>query len=318
MRGNQPPSLFIDPEKRYRSFNRYLREQFGCKVYKVSLDAGFTCPNRDGKLGHSGCIFCSPRGSASPLVDPKASIDQQMRAGIAFGQRRYRAKGFLAYFQAFTNTYAPLEHLKRLYDVALQHHEVVGLSVGTRPDCITDEVLNLLQGYSRTHEVWIEYGLQSVHDYTLEWLQRGHNAAAFFDAIERTRDRGLRICAHVIFGLPTETVEDMLTTIRALIPLPLDGIKIHALHVVQGTQLAAMYAAENLGFLSQADYVQIVCDALELLPSHIVIQRLTGEAPASELVGPEWTLRKVETLQAITAELRKRGTWQGIRDPSSA
>ncbi len=236
-----------------------------------------------------------------------------MISGMAFGRERYKAKRFIAYFQAFTNTYAPVEHLRGLYDTASQHPDIVGLAVGTRPDCISSEVLDLLEAYTETHEVWIEYGLQSVHNDTLDRIHRGHHAEAFFDAVERTQGRNLRICAHVIFGLPGEGQTRMLETIKAIVPLNLDGIKIHALHVIRETELAHAYTSGEYTCLSETEYVHTVCDALELLPPEVVIQRLTGEAPASVLLGPTWTLRKPEILRAITAELQRRGTWQGSR-----
>lgn len=303
------PDLF--GEKRYRSFSRYLREIFGCRVQKIPLDAGFTCPNRDGR-GFGGCIYCGPRGSGTGAYENGVPLGEQIRAGIESGKRRFGKCKFIAYFQAFTNTYAPPERLKSLYDEALRHQEVVGLSIGTRPDCAPHEVLELLEEYARRCHFWVEYGLQSAHDYTLELINRGHDIAQFVDAVERTKGRGINICAHIILGLPGETKEEMMATADLVASLELEGIKIHSLYVLKGTKLAEIYQRGEFRLLELEEYVSLVCDFLERLPPDMVIQRLTGEAPRDLLVAPRWSREKMAVLGKIDTELEQRGSYQGI------
>lgn len=304
------PDLF--GEKRYRPFSRYLREIFGCRVQKIPLDAGFTCPNRDGRVGLGGCIYCGPRGSGTGAYENGVPLGEQIRAAIESGKRRFGKCKFIAYFQAFTNTYAPPERLKSLYDEALRHQEVVGLSIGTRPDCAPDEVLELLEEYARRCHFWVEYGLQSAHDYTLELINRGHDIAQFVDAVERTKGRGINICAHIILGLPGETKEEMMATADLVASLELEGIKIHSLYVLKGTKLAEIYQRGEFRLLELEEYVSLVCDFLERLPPDMVIQRLTGEAPGDLLVAPRWSREKMAVLGKIDTELEQRGSYQGI------
>ncbi|MGB5931742.1 MAG: TIGR01212 family radical SAM protein [Anaerolineae bacterium] len=304
------PDLF--GEKRYRPFSRYLREIFGCRVQKIPLDAGFTCPNRDGRVGFEGCIYCGPRGSGTGAYENGVPLGEQIRAGIESGKRRFGKCKFIAYFQAFTNTYAPPERLKSLYDEALRHQEVVGLSIGTRPDCAPDEVLEVLEDYARRCHFWVEYGLQSAHDYTLELINRGHDIARFVDAVERTKGRGINICAHIILGLPGETKEEMMTTADLVASLKLEGLKIHSLYVLKGTKLAEIHQRGEFRLLELEEYVSLVCDFLERLPPDMVIQRLTGEAPRDLLVAPRWSREKMAVLGKIDTELEQRGSYQGI------
>ena len=305
-------SAVLFGEERYRSFNRYLREIFGCRVQKIPLDAGFTCPNRDGKVGFGGCIYCGSRGSGTGAYKNRIPLGEQIRAGIEGGKRRFGECKFIAYFQAFTNTYALLERLKSLYDEALRHQEIVGLSIGTRPDCAPDEVLDLLEEYARRCHLWVEYGLQSAHDHTLELINRGHNVAQFVDSVERTKGRGINICAHTILGLPGETKEEMMATADLVASLELEGIKIHSLYVLKETKLAEMYQRGEFRLLELDEYVSLVCDFLERLPPDMVIQRLTGEAPRDLLVAPPWSPEKMAVLGKIDAELERRGSYQGI------
>ncbi|HIE30015.1 TPA: TIGR01212 family radical SAM protein [Candidatus Poribacteria bacterium] len=303
----------MNREKRYYPLNDFLREKFGCKVYKVSLDAGFTCPNRDGTLASGGCIYCDSRGSAAPIIDSRLSIRGQMKAGIAFGRRRYKAKKFIAYFQAFSNTYAPVAKLKKLYDEALNFEDVVGLSISTRPDCAPNSVLNLIEGYAQNYHVWLEYGIQSIHHRTLQLINRQHGLAEFTDAVLRTKDRTINICAHVIIGLPGETRDEILETAKVISALRLDGVKIHSMYIVRGTKLEQMYKSGDYEPLTFEEYVSIASDFLELLPPNMVIQRLTGDCPGDILVAPEWTLDKQRILTGITEELKRRDSWQGSR-----
>lgn len=298
---------------RYYDFNTYLRRRFGCRVQKITLDAGLTCPNRDGRLATGGCIYCNARGSGTGAAGLGKSIAEQLRDGKKALSRRYKAKKFLAYFQSFSNTYAPLAHLSKLYGEALAVPDIVGLSIGTRPDCISPPVLDLLQEYTRNYLIWIEYGLQSANNRTLRRINRGHDVACFEKAIAATRDRGIKICAHVILGLPGETKQDMLATATLLHDLGLDGVKLHVLYVIRGTPLENLYRHGRYRCLEQAEYADLVCDVLERLPSRTVVQRLTGDPHPDELVAPQWTLKKRDNLALIHARLIERDTWQGKR-----
>ncbi len=298
-------------KKRYNDLNTHLREIFGCRVQKITVDAGLTCPNRDGSLSTGGCIYCNARGSGTGAHARGLSITQQLINGKESLSKRYKAKKFLAYFQSFSNTYAPLPTLRRLYDEALSIDDVVGLSIGTRPDCVDEPVLKLLQTYAERHMVWIEYGLQSANDATLEAINRGHDVQSFIDTVEKTKGRGIKICAHVILGLPHETRQDVLHTASTIARLGIDGVKLHLLYVVQGTRLDALYQRGEFKCLEQQAYVDLVCDFLERIPSEMVVQRLTGDPHRSELVAPAWSLNKTETLEQIRRTLETRDSWQG-------
>jgi uncharacterized protein len=297
--------------KRYNDLNSYLRSIFGCRVQKITVDAGMTCPNRDGTLGTGGCIYCNARGSGTGAHAAGLSIAEQLIQGKAVLSKRYKAKRFIAYFQSFSNTYAPIDRLKRLYDEALSIEDVVGLSIGTRPDCVNEPVLALLAEYAKNYMVWIEYGLQSAHDHTLARINRGHDVDRFKQAVAATRNRGIRTCTHIILGLPGEDRHHMMETVKTVADMGLDGIKIHLLYVVRGTPLEQMYLEGTYQCLSQKAYVDLVCDTLERLPEEMVVQRLTGDPHPEELVAPQWSLRKGETLNLIKSCLEERDTWQG-------
>ena len=297
--------------QRYNDFNTYLRDLFGCRVQKITVDAGLTCPNRDGTLASGGCIYCNVRGSGTGAHAKGQSVLQQLINGKKSLARRYQAKKFIAYFQSFSNTYAPLPVLKRLYEEALSVEGIVGLSVGTRPDCVDEPVLDLLQNYAQHHLVWVEYGLQSAHDKTLALINRGHDVQCFIDAVEKTKNRGIKICAHVILGLPRETRKEMLHTAETIQKLGIDGVKLHLLYVVKGTRLESLYRRGEFKCLEQQKYVDLVCDFLERMPPGMVIQRLTGDPHPEELIAPAWSLKKAETLELIRKTLEKRDSWQG-------
>jgi len=305
--------MTINAPKRYYDFNSYLRGIFGCRVQKITIDAGLSCPNRDGSISRGGCIYCNPRGSGTGAHEKGLSVTDQIVQGKKALARRYKAKKFLAYFQSFSNTYAPIETLRNLYGQALAIEDVVGLSIGTRPDCVEDPILELLQGYAENHLVWIEYGLQSAHDATLAFINRGHDFECFKQAVDATKNRGIKICAHVILGLPNERKAQMLETADAIAGLGIDGIKIHLLYVVKGTKLDALYHQKKYTCLAQEEYVDIVCDFLERIPKDMVIQRLTGDPHPDELVAPRWSIKKAETLARIKETLEKRDSWQGKR-----
>ena len=298
--------------KRYRDYNTYLREIFGERVQKISLDAGLGCPNRDGTISTKGCIFCDRRGSGTGAwINHHVSVREQVLRGRHGLQRRYGAKKFIVYFQSFTNTYAPLSRLKALYDEALDHDDVVGLSVATRPDCVDRSILELLSTYQRRYLVCIEFGLQSSHDKTLHRINRGHDVSCFEQSVHLANACGLNICAHVILGLPGEDRHMMLQTARFLSGLPIQAIKIHLLYVIKRTPLADLYEKGNFHCLKRSEYVNLVVDFLEVLSSDIVIQRLTGDPVKSELLAPAWTVEKSKNLRLIQENLERRDTWQG-------
>jgi len=298
-------------ELRYTDLNSYLRGLFGCRVQKITVDAGLTCPNRDGTVAVGGCIYCNSRGSGTGAYGRGLSITAQLVAGKAAMARRYRAQKFIAYFQSFSNTHAPVAHLKALYEEALAVEDVVGLCIGTRPDCVPEPVLTLLQAHSRRHLIWVEYGLQSARDATLARIRRGHDLACFQNAVAATRRRGLPVCAHVILGLPGETRADIRFTAEILAAAGVDGVKIHGLYVIAGTALEAQFKAGAYRCLEQAEYADLVVDVLERLPARVVIQRLTGDPHPEELTAPAWCRDKTATLTAIRRRLEERQTWQG-------
>ncbi|MBN1931593.1 MAG: TIGR01212 family radical SAM protein [Desulfobacterales bacterium] len=297
--------------KRYNDLNTYLKNIFGCRVQKITIDAGLSCPNRDGKLSTKGCIFCNAKGSGNGAYDKGLTITDQLIKGKAALFKRYKAKKFIAYFQSFSNTYASFERLKSLYEEALSVDDIVGLAIGTRPDCVDEPILQLLQSYTKNYLIWLEYGLQSVHDKTLTFINRGHNFQCFKRAVAATKNRGIKICAHVILGLPYEKRSHMLQTANDLAKMGIDGIKLHLLYVVKATALENLYARGEYNCLGQQQYVNLVCDFLERIPQDIVIQRLTGDPHPNELVAPAWSLKKTETLALIKDTLEKRNSWQG-------
>jgi len=298
-------------QKRYTDLNSYLRDRFGCRVQKITVDAGLTCPNRDGTLSTGGCIYCNARGSGTGAQEKGLTIAEQVSQGQQRLSKRYNAKKFIAYFQSFSNTYAPVATLRKMYDEALSVNGVVGLSIGTRPDCVDEAVLALLEEYARDHLVWIEYGLQSAHDQTLVFINRGHDVKCFTAAVEATRNRGIQVCAHVILGLPREEQSHMMETADMLADLGIDGVKLHLLYVVKDTPMETLYRKGRYRCLEQREYVDLVCGFLERIPRNVVIQRLTGDPHPHELVAPEWALKKAETLTLIRDTLEKRDTWQG-------
>lgn len=299
--------------KPYRLLSEHLKELFGVRVHKISVDAGFGCPNRGGARDQPGCLFCDPAGSGAVGIDRRLGVAEQLALGKEVMTRKYRAQRFLAYFQPFSNTFAPPARLRTLYDEALAVPEVLGLAVGTRPDCLDAGVLDLLADYHQRCYFWLELGLQSRHDRTLDWLRRGHDYACFLRAYEGAKARGLRVCVHLIIGLPGESRDDLLTTVAEMARLRVDGVKLHLLHVLDGTPLGAMYREGRIGMLEQAEYVGLVADVLERLPPETLIHRLTGDGPRASLLAPLWSLNKWEVLNAIDAELARRGSVQGCR-----
>jgi len=299
-------------KKRYYTFDQFLKERQGVKVRKVSVDAGFTCPNRDGKVGYGGCIYCYNPGFTPSSTNRRKPI----RSQVEEGKDRLRGRGFkgkfLVYFQAYSNTYAHVDILKRLYDEALEDDDVIGLAIGTRPDCVPNDVILLLQEYAREYHVWVEYGLQSANDKVLGYINRAHNYAQFEDAVKRTRDRGIYICVHIILGLPGEDEEQMYETVDRLSGLGIDGIKIHHLQVVRGTVLEERYHCGEVKVFSVEDYIRLVCNVVERLSPGVTIHRLIGDIRDQLLVAPRWILSKAQIITSIDKELEKRGSFQGI------
>ncbi len=304
---------FWNNRKRYYDLKSYWLNRFGCRVYKLSVDAGFTCPNRDGSVAAGGCIYCDGRGSRLRMEGPLPSVTDQLLRGMNYYREHRKAARYIAYFQTFTNTYAPPERLRLLYGEALALPDVAGLSVGTRPDCLPDETLDLLEELAQNRHVWLELGLQSIHDRTLVRINRGHSAERFLEAVERASGRSLHLCVHIIAGLPGETREDVLETARTLAALPVDGIKIHCLLVLSGTPLGTLYEREPFPLWSREEYVATVCDVLEILPPKMVIQRLTADGYRDIFLAPEWAVNKMAVLGAIDRELERRDAHQGIR-----
>ncbi|MDT8419000.1 MAG: TIGR01212 family radical SAM protein [Desulfuromonadales bacterium] len=299
--------------KAFRLYSTYLKQRFGGRVHKISIDAGFGCPNRAGGRDTHGCLFCDPGGSGSTGIVRSASIAGQLETAKELMRRKYRAKWFIAYFQPFSNTFAPVEQLRCCYDQALAVEDVVGLAVGTRPDCLSPAIFDLLEEYHRRTYFWLELGLQSIHDKTLTYLRRGHDYACFLESYQEARRRGLQVCVHLILGLPGETREDILATAREMARLGVDGVKLHLLHVLEGTPLGELYKQGRVPMLELQEYVELAVDFIEQLPPQTLIQRLTGDGPRDILLAPLWSMNKWEVLNAIDAELEQRGSVQGQR-----
>ncbi|MHB8973684.1 MAG: TIGR01212 family radical SAM protein [Pirellulaceae bacterium] len=302
---------------RYFPYRVFLQHQFGVRVQRVSVDAGLTCPNVDGTVATGGCVFCdnasfSPSRRLAVVSGPRRSISDQIQEGILRLQRRYGdCEHFIAYFQPATNTYAPVDRLRVLYEQALAHPQVIGLAIGTRPDCVGPDILDLLTEIARRRFLSVEYGMQTRHDRSLDWMNRGHHHGAMVDAVSRSRNRGFEIGAHIILGLPGESREDMRDTARELARLRVDAVKLHNLYVVRDTMLAEQVRSGETHLLSRNEYVRSVVDTLELLPPYTVIQRIGGDAPGQYLLDPSWCLDKAGLQLAIQEELVRRDTCQG-------
>ena len=303
---SDPPAIDL---ARYYSLRSYLTGRFGGQVAKISLDAGLTCPNRDGTLSWNGCIFCDPKGSGTGRAARGLSIGEQMEEGLA--RVRKRAKMFIPYFQSFTNTYAPADRLKSMWDLALSYPGTVGLAVGTRPDCVSAEVLEILASYLPDKEVWLELGLQSSNDSTLELINRGHSSGDFARTAKAAKGRGLKVLAHVIIGLPGEGRPETEATAGFISGLGLDGVKVHSLYITKGTGMADLYSAGRYECLTQEDYAEQAVDFLERIPAEMVVHRLTGDPDPKTLLAPEWSLEKQHTLSMIRKRLEELDTWQG-------
>jgi len=297
----------------YNDYSSYLKNKYGCRVYRIALDAGFSCPNRDGTKGRGGCLYCNEDGSRAAYSEPQNPVEKQLSDRIEHLKRTKDAKKFIAYFQAFTNTYGPVDALKSVYDKVLPFKDIVGISIGTRPDSIDREKLSLIASYKDRYEVWLEYGLQSIHDKTLTAMNRGHNYKDFTSALTLTREFGILVSCHVIIGLPGESRQDIMETAEKLTELKIDGVKIHLLHILKGSQLETMYREGKVRLLEREEYVELACDFLERLSNDIVIQRLTGEGPRESHVAPDWALDKTGTINRIRETLERRKSCQGVK-----
>ena len=296
---------------RYYAYSHYLRSRFGRRVQKVSLDAGFTCPNVDGTVATGGCTFCDNRSFSPSRRVPRRKIVDQIDEGIARLKRRYNCNDFIAYFQPATNTYAEIDRLREIYFAALEHPHVVAMSIGTRPDCVPDEVVDLLGEVASQIPLSVEIGVQTIHDRSLEWMNRGHDYGCFPDALERCRGRGFEICSHIILGLPGESHADMMASADEMARLRLDSIKMHNLYAVKNTPLADQVVAGEVELMQRDEYVGTLIDFIERLPPEMVVERVSGEAPPDYFVGPSWCLDKPGVLNAIRQEFERRNTWQG-------
>lgn len=305
--------FFNDTNKRYNQYSAHLKNKFGVKVYKVTLDAGFSCPNRDGLISTEGCIFCDDSGSFSQAHSNQLSVEEQLKTGIETLSTRFKAKKFMSYFQAYSNTYKPVEELEKIYKSALVHPDVVGISIGTRPDCVDKDKLKLISEFKDDYYTWIEYGLQSIHNKTLKSINRGHDFESFLKAYELTKSYGINVCAHVILGLPGESKEDMMQTAQKLAELKIDGVKIHMLCALKETTLSKMYEEGKISLLTEDEYIQTVCDFLEILPPETTIHRLAGNGLKKELIAPRWIGKKLDCLNKIDRELEKRSSFQGSK-----
>jgi radical SAM protein (TIGR01212 family) len=296
---------------RYFSYGYFLRQLFGQRVQKVSLDAGFTCPNVDGTVAVGGCTFCDNRSFSPSRRLPRQSIRGQLDEGIRRLKRRYVCDSFLAYFQPATNTYGSVERLRLLFTSVLDHPQVVGLAIGTRPDCVPNGVLDLLQELAESTYLSVEYGMQTMHDRSLDWMNRGHHHDAMVDAMERSHGRGFEICAHIILGLPGETSRDMLATAREVARLRVDAVKLHNLYAVKHTPLAEQVQRGQVALMGRDEYIRTLVDFLELLPPRMLVERISGDAPSDYFVGPSWCLDKPAVLNALRQEMQRRDTFQG-------
>lgn len=290
----------------YITVNEYLKQKYGEKVYKVSINGGFTCPNRDGTSGTKGCIFCSGMGSGDFAPTANLSVTEQIEAGIKQTKAKNPTK-FIAYFQAFTNTYAPVEKLERLYTEALNHPSIVGISIGTRPDCLPDEVLELIERLNRIKPVWVELGLQTVKEETAEYIRRGYPLSVYDEAVKKLKNIGVEVITHVILGLPGETREDMLKTVDHVAKSGATGIKLQLLHVIRGTDLEKDYNAGLFRCMSMEEYVSLIKDCIDILPKEMIIHRMTGDGDKRTLVAPLWSADKKRVLNALHAALDFNG-----------
>ena len=297
--------------KPYHSLDYMLRQMFGEKIYKVTLNGGMTCPNRDGKIGERGCIFCSAGGSGDFAASASLSITEQIRQQIQMLSAKRPIHKYIAYFQAYTNTYAPVEYLERIFTEAIQNPDICAISIGTRPDCLEEPVIRLLSRLNQIKPVWVELGLQTIHEHTARYIRRGYPLSCFDHAMQSLHQAGLDVIVHTILGLPGETSRDMLDTMKYLNACQIQGIKLQLLHVLSGTDLAADYQAGKFSVLDREEYIDLVIRCLEHLDPSIVIHRVTGDGPKDLLIAPLWASRKREVLNLLHHQMKEQGSYQG-------
>lgn len=288
----------------YTSLNQYLKNRFGTKVYKIALDGGFTCPNRDGTLGTRGCIFCSKGGSGDFAESRKLSIYDQIEQGKRKVAGKIKNGKYIAYFQAFTNTYASVDRLESLYMQAIEHEDIVALSIGTRPDCLGDEVIELLERLNKIKPIFVELGLQTIHEDSAKYIRRGYELSVYDDAVRRLHKAGLNVVTHLIIGLPNETKNDMLKSVEYVCRVT-DGIKLQLLHILKGTDLEAQYNAGKIKVLTLDEYCDIICDCIKIIPKNVVIHRLTGDGAKKDLIAPLWSADKKNVLNTLNKRINE-------------
>lgn len=289
----------------YLSFNKYLKDKFGQKVYKISLDGGFTCPNRDGKIDTRGCIFCSKGGSGDFAQNRNLSITEQIENGKKRVEKKIKSGKYIAYFQAFTNTYAPVEILRAKYSEAINHPDIVALSIATRPDCLGDDVIELLDEMNKIKPVFVELGLQTIHSDSAKYIRRGYSLEVYNEAVKKLKNIGVNIVVHIILGLPNESEEDMLKSVKYVCQSQIDGIKLQLLHIIAGTDLAKDYEKGLFKTLEFDEYVELIAKCVAIIPKNIVIHRLTGDGAKKDLIAPLWSADKKRVLNAINKALRE-------------
>lgn len=287
---------------KYTTLNSYLKEKFGCKVYKISLDCGFTCPNRDGTLGYGGCIFCSEGGSGDFAESRTLSVTEQIETGKEKVKNKIKSGKYIAYFQAFTNTYADIKTLEKLYTKAINHPDIVALSVATRPDCLEQEKVELLGRLNKIKPIFVELGLQTISEKTAEYIRRGYPLDVYDDAVNRLHEQGINVVTHIIIGLPYETREDMLNSVKYVCKVT-DGIKLQLLHILKGTDLAKEYEAHKFEVLTLEEYTEIIAECVKIIPENVVIHRLTGDGAKKDLIAPLWSADKKRVLNTINKRL---------------
>ncbi len=297
--------------KKYHTLNYYFKNKFGKKVFKVNLNADFTCPNRDGSKGTGGCIFCSSMGSGEEAGNPLDSLEKQFHAVKTKRLEKWPDAYYIGYFQAYSNTYGKLERLKEYYELILKQEGVIGLHIATRPDCISDEMIEYFEELSNRCEFWIELGLQSSNDETAKYLNRGHTFKEYEECVRKLRKANIKVCTHIINGIENETPEDMIKTLKDVVDIGVDGVKLHMLHILSNTKLCEMYLKKPFKMLTREEFVSIVCKQLELLPPEVVIFRIGGDAPDGMLIAPEWILKKFITLNEIDKYQKAYDSYQG-------
>ena len=300
--------------KRYHTWNYYLRNTFGEKVFKVSINAGFSCPNIDGTVAYGGCTYCSKDGSGDFAGNPNDNLIKQFEDIKAMMHKKWPTAKYIGYFQAFTNTHAPVEVLKEKYETILKMDDVIGLSISTRPDCLPDDVVEYLSELNKKTNLWVELlGLQTIHDKTAKLINRGHNYKTFLEGVEKLKKHNIKTVVHIINGLPGEDYNMMMETAKAVADLNVDGIKIHLLHVLKNTPMENMLNKNMLELMEMDDYINLVCDQLEILPPEMIVHRLTGDGKREDMVGPMWSLKKWEVLNAIDNTMKSRNSYQGAK-----